>query len=201
MSRAGVYTITNKVTGKVYVGSSGDIDARWKSHRASLRSNRHCNSGLQHDWCKYGEESFVFEVVEVCGVGPGLLTCETSWIEGLNAVEEGYNIQASGGNYGSMLASYKAKFAHQRRAILEDCGSKDEYLRRTAKGVRWLLSKLDTEDIERGVEAWLRGVSLAWTIADEIMAEPLPKPGDNTRAAAVQTIIDRAIDLHDRALG
>jgi len=30
---SGIYKITNKVNGKVYIGQSVDIERRWKEHR------------------------------------------------------------------------------------------------------------------------------------------------------------------------
>ena len=62
---SGIYTITNKVTGKLYIGESLDIYRRWhKEHIPKLRKNLHYNSGLQSDFNKYGEENFEFEILE-----------------------------------------------------------------------------------------------------------------------------------------
>lgn len=62
---SGVYTITNKVTGKLYIGESLDIYRRWHDeHIPQLRKNRHYNKELQNDFNKYGEENFSFEVLE-----------------------------------------------------------------------------------------------------------------------------------------
>lgn len=62
---SGIYTITNKVTGKLYIGESLDIYRRWHDeHIPQLRKNRHYNKELQNDFNKYGEENFVFEVLE-----------------------------------------------------------------------------------------------------------------------------------------
>ena len=62
----GVYKITNIVNGKFYIGSSNDIKARWRQHKDKLRVNKHGNTYLQNAWNKYGEENFLFEVVEEC---------------------------------------------------------------------------------------------------------------------------------------
>lgn len=62
---SGIYTITNKVTGKLYIGESLDIYRRWHDeHIPQLRKNRHYNKELQNDFNKYGEENFSFEVLE-----------------------------------------------------------------------------------------------------------------------------------------
>ena len=62
----GVYKITNKVNGKIYIGSSKDIYKRWKHHVCRLNSGKHVNSYLQNAWNKYGEDSFIFDIQEVC---------------------------------------------------------------------------------------------------------------------------------------
>jgi group I intron endonuclease len=59
----GIYTITNRINGKRYVGSAIDITERVKTHKRELRAGRHVNKGLQHDWKLHGEEAFLFEVV------------------------------------------------------------------------------------------------------------------------------------------
>lgn len=62
---SGIYTITNKVTGKLYIGESLDIYRRWHDeHIPQLRKNRHYNKELQNDFNKYGEENFSFEILE-----------------------------------------------------------------------------------------------------------------------------------------
>ena len=62
----GIYRITCKSNGKFYVGSSRDLKFRWQQHRSDLRHNRHRNDKLQHSFNKYGEENFLFEVIETC---------------------------------------------------------------------------------------------------------------------------------------
>lgn len=62
---SGIYTITNKVTGKLYIGESLDIYRRWHDeHIPQLRKNRHCNKELQNDFNKYGEENFGFGILQ-----------------------------------------------------------------------------------------------------------------------------------------
>ena len=62
----GVYTITNTVNGKVYVGQSHDVSFRRRRHFAELQRGGHCNEHLQRAWTMYGAESFVFRVVVIC---------------------------------------------------------------------------------------------------------------------------------------
>lgn len=63
---AGIYLITNRVSGKIYIGSARDLSERRRRHFGHLRTNRHFNSHLQSAWNKYGEESFTFSILLVC---------------------------------------------------------------------------------------------------------------------------------------
>lgn len=47
MKICGVYKITNKETGKFYIGSSVDIRQRWYAHKSKLRRGVHSNQHLQ----------------------------------------------------------------------------------------------------------------------------------------------------------
>jgi group I intron endonuclease len=64
MTVSGIYAIVNIVTGRRYVGSSVDVEARFKQHRRDLSSGKHHNSPLQLAWRKYGASGFRFETIE-----------------------------------------------------------------------------------------------------------------------------------------
>jgi group I intron endonuclease len=60
----GIYVIINTVNGHFYLGSAKNLKKRWIGHRNNLIAGTHCNSHLQGAWDKYGEENFLFEVIE-----------------------------------------------------------------------------------------------------------------------------------------
>lgn len=62
----GIYRIRNVINDKCYYGSSKNIKKRWSKHKSQLKYNRHENILLQRAWNKYGEENFIFEIVELC---------------------------------------------------------------------------------------------------------------------------------------
>jgi len=90
----GVYQIRNIKNNKIYIGSSMDIEQRWKMHKNDLRRNKHINYKLQNDWNKYGENSFVFEILEINdqATREEISLLEQKYIDELKPYENGYNI-------------------------------------------------------------------------------------------------------------
>ncbi len=98
---AGVFQIQNKVNGKVLLGSSLNLEGALNGHRFTLKIGSHRNKALQEDWNQYGEENFVFEVLETIQVkddpnfnlSDELTLLEMIWLEKLQPVgEKGYNL-------------------------------------------------------------------------------------------------------------
>jgi len=77
----GVYQIRNIINEKVYIGSSLNIDERFKKHKQTLRRNKHHNIHLQRAWNKYGESNFIFEVLIVLKKKNKLLKTEQNYID------------------------------------------------------------------------------------------------------------------------
>lgn len=88
----GIYTIKNKVNGKIYVGSSNNIKRRWKQHRERIEKGEHSNEHLVSAWNKYGENSFEFSVIEECKKDI-LIEREQHWMDFYKAMDRefGYN--------------------------------------------------------------------------------------------------------------
>jgi len=61
---SGIYSITQLSTGKRYIGSSVNIKRRWNSHKSALNRGINDNPHLQNAWKKYGQDSFLFEIIE-----------------------------------------------------------------------------------------------------------------------------------------
>lgn len=76
----GIYKITNNIDGKSYYGSSKNIRKRWLKHKNELNKNKHINILLQRAWNKYGEDNFIFSVVEECDV-ENLLIIEQKYLD------------------------------------------------------------------------------------------------------------------------
>lgn len=59
----GIYSITSP-SGRVYIGSSIEIEQRWRHHRNALKRGTHTNRLLQNVFNKHGE--LTFAIVELC---------------------------------------------------------------------------------------------------------------------------------------
>ncbi len=63
---SGIYKITNLSNGRFYIGSSCRVKYRMKAHYRELSRGRHNNRFLQRCFDKYGENNFLFEIIEEC---------------------------------------------------------------------------------------------------------------------------------------
>lgn len=59
-----IYQITNIVNNKFYIGSTKNLRRRKNNHFNLLRKNKHHSRYLQNSWNKYGEENFIFTVLQ-----------------------------------------------------------------------------------------------------------------------------------------
>ena len=75
-----IYKIRNVVNQKFYVGSTGNTRERFRCHRNRLRKNKHHCQHLQAAWNKYGEECFIFEVIEHVESIDRLQAAENVWL-------------------------------------------------------------------------------------------------------------------------
>ncbi len=89
-----IYKIENRENGKVYVGSAKVLRKRWSEHKRTLSLGTHHNIALQRAWDKYGENAFVFSVIEHLSNQCELVEREQFWIDRLRSAsaECGYNI-------------------------------------------------------------------------------------------------------------
>lgn len=62
---AGIYKITCRSNGKIYIGYTNCFKKRWREHQLALRRNRHENSIITRCYAKYGLESFTWEIIEI----------------------------------------------------------------------------------------------------------------------------------------
>jgi group I intron endonuclease len=69
--KAYIYQIRNLLDGKVYIGQTIRLKKRQQQHFTNLRNKCHDNRHLQSAFNKYGENNFVFEILNIledCGI-------------------------------------------------------------------------------------------------------------------------------------
>lgn len=90
---SGVYSISCRASGKMYIGCSTNILVRLAHHTNVLRKNKHCNRKLQNAWNKYGSENFFADVIQYCD---DIYDEERFWIEQFDSFGEGFNLTCGG---------------------------------------------------------------------------------------------------------
>ena len=97
---AGVFQVKNTVNGKVFLGSSLNLEGPLNGHKFMLTIGQHRNRALQKEWNEYGPDKFVFEILETVKVkddpdfnlADELTLLEQIWLEKLQPFgERGYN--------------------------------------------------------------------------------------------------------------
>lgn len=86
----GVYEIRCEINGKRYVGSSRNVEARWRRHQFDLQQGAHHAVPLQRAWLKYGAPAFMHSVLEICALEE-LRDVEQKYIDEL---KPDYNVSA-----------------------------------------------------------------------------------------------------------
>lgn len=99
-----VYKITNKITGKIYVGITNQgSGARYHHHWYESRIGE--PSPIHRSMAKYGEENFTLEIIDFADTYEELKEKEKFWIKELNSTDRkiGYNLTEGGdGTFGRM---------------------------------------------------------------------------------------------------
>jgi group I intron endonuclease len=87
-----IYQITNMLTGDFYVGSTQSFARRQWQHRYDLKKGQHKNPHMQASWNKYGEEAFVFEILEEVGENENLLEAENRYLHRVVGRPDCFNV-------------------------------------------------------------------------------------------------------------
>lgn len=93
-----IYSITNEINGKTYIGKTNDLVRRWKEHCYGCGGTAILNKAFK----KYGLENFVFEIVaqipfqSTKELNDVLNQLEVYYIELYNTFKDGYNATIGG---------------------------------------------------------------------------------------------------------
>ena len=91
-----IYCIENICNHKMYIGQTNNYCRRFKDHKRTLNQNNHSNMRLQKEWNSYGEQCFVFKILEYCHGNETLNDREIYWIKYYDAFNNGYNMTCGG---------------------------------------------------------------------------------------------------------
>lgn len=89
-----IYKITNQKNGMVYIGSSIEVERRWRQHKeASINEkDHHYNYPLMIAFREFGIANFTFEVIDTLPDYQTMIKAEHDWIVKENCVvPNGYN--------------------------------------------------------------------------------------------------------------
>ena len=99
-----VYKITNKITGKVYIGITNQgAGARYRHHWYEARIGE--PAPIHRSMAKYGEENFTLEIIDFADTYEELKEKEKYWIKQYDSVnrDKGYNLtEGVDGTFGRM---------------------------------------------------------------------------------------------------
>jgi group I intron endonuclease len=117
-----IYTFTNSITGKKYVGYTSNVQSRLKGHRYSFKKG--VKSKLYGAMKKYGYDNFIFDVVYQSKEKEHTLNVmENYFIHEYDSFNHGYNLTlgGDGGNtvFDKKLHSERTKKGQSRPEVRE----------------------------------------------------------------------------------
>jgi group I intron endonuclease len=140
-----IYKITNKNTGKMYIGQTiQDLEERWRGHRSSKSNCRYLKLAIK----KYGIYNFEFKLICVC-FDNDMDKFENDYIKKYNTlVPNGYNLR-EGGNGGRHNEETKQKISESLKNRTDIIYSKNQ------------LGRPHTEEIKKKISNSLKGRKLS----------------------------------------
>lgn len=116
-----IYKIINVQNQNFYVGSAVNYEKRKARHLWRLRRGDHANKHLQAAWLKYGEQAFVFAVVQPVPDTEDLLAAENVWLKEHVGKDYCYNLATDAtapqlGMSGEKNAMWGKTFSHTEDA-------------------------------------------------------------------------------------
>jgi uncharacterized protein YerC len=113
MKTAYVYAIKNRRTGKLYVGSTRELDVRWANHRGLLAQGLH-SPKMQAAWDESTPDDWEWIVLEEGIPLIHQFASEQHWIDALEAYRAGLNSNPRAGTYVTIDSRGYDSFVKQR---------------------------------------------------------------------------------------
>jgi group I intron endonuclease len=155
----GIYKIINIQNDNFYIGSSVNLHRRKIRHFSELRNNKHNNKHLQNAWNKYGENCFVFVIVELVDKKEELHLVENKWLDGSVGKKYCYNLGRAAiapmlGMCGELSPTWGYKHTKESREKIAAAGrgreiSEETRAKRSAKLKGRIISQEQREQISK----------------------------------------------------
>lgn len=131
--KSGIYQIKNLVNKKKYIGSTKNFNSRKHQHLYHLRRSNHSNKHLQNAWNIYGENVFVFEILEECDVSL-IIKKEQYYID---LLKPEYNIRKiAASNLGfKHSTNTKNKIKETSKQMWKKEGQKENFIQKLSKPI------------------------------------------------------------------
>jgi group I intron endonuclease len=104
----GVYRISNKLSGRYYIGYSTNIDRRFCVHRNKLKQNCHDNIFLQRAYNLDGEDKFKYDIIHICDTEEEAKEIELQYLTDLSIRDKIYNLNYNNSG-GDLLTNHPDK--------------------------------------------------------------------------------------------
>lgn len=164
----GIYKIINVVNNKFYVGSAVDLKRRKTRHFSELRNNKHPNGRLQNSWNKYGEQAFVFVVVEELPDDADLLAAENIWLKEHVGKAYCYNLGVDAtaptlGMSGELSPTWGYKHTDEAKAVIAAASKGRKQDSETIqRKIAHLIGKPKSAEVRAKISATLSGEGNYW---------------------------------------
>lgn len=130
----GVYEIVNLKNNKRYIGSSTNLNKRFRDHRRGLITKKHRNKHLMNAWYKYGESAFVFRILQLCETAKEAAELEQELLDRFFG-EQLYNIKNAAFGVGSgvchpnkgkpLTEEHKRKISNTMKGMIQKTHTKE----------------------------------------------------------------------------
>jgi len=111
----GIYAIRHVESGRCYVGSTVNIERRWKEHRTRIKNGTHPAKHLANAFKAYGLDSFEFVILEECCVSDESVRIEreTHW---MGLLQPAFNVAPVAG---SVLGLKRSEEVRARMSVAQ----------------------------------------------------------------------------------
>lgn len=142
-----VYKLTNLVNGKIYIGKTNSLAARWSQHKSTAKAGK--QSRLYNAIRKYSYNAFIMELLIADENEEFIYEQETKYIQLFrsNTKEKGYNMGLGGEGNREKQVSEQTRKLHSKRSK-EHYNSETTERLRTAK--KTLEARLNASKASRG---------------------------------------------------